>query len=553
MFFPLLQMVGGEEEINGEGLGGMAFLIDGLEGIGVDINIFSVLVLIVVFFFLKGIAKFVEQYYNVITQQYFIRKLRFKNIAQLNNYHFRSFVLADSGKIQNTLGGEVSRISTAYRNYFMSVQFGILVLVYLFLAMLTNPLFAILVAIGGGVSNLIYNQIYKKTKAISKNITTGSHLFQGLLIQTVAFFKYLKATGFMGEYSQKLKGAVSYIENSNKKIGFYNSLLTATREPLVILVVVLVIMIQINFFSENIGVIVLSLLFFYRSLNALVQMQNHWNIFLNMSGSLENMKGFMEELAMDQEEQGQVRMQAFRNEITLDQVSFSYGEASILKNINLRIEKNQTLAFVGESGSGKTTLINLVVGLIPPKSGVVAIDGVDCQSINRTSYQQRIGYITQEPVIFTDDVYNNITLWAPRTVENIKRFWDSLEKAAILDFIKSLPDQENALLGSNGVLVSGGQKQRLSIARELFKDIDILVMDEATSALDSETEKVIQENIERLKGQYTILLIAHRLSTIKTADQVVLLKKGEIKAVGEYHALIQTSKSFKKMVSLQEV
>src|SRR5690554_3724684 len=172
MFFPLLQMVGGEEKVSGDGLGGMAFLINGLQGMGIDINIFSVLVLIIVFFSLKGIAKFTEQYYNVITQQYFIRKLRFKNISQLNNYNFKSFVLADSGKIQNTLGGEVARISNAYRNYFMAVQFGILVFVYLFLAMLTNPQFAVLVAIGGGLSNLIYSQIYKKTKAISKNITT---------------------------------------------------------------------------------------------------------------------------------------------------------------------------------------------------------------------------------------------------------------------------------------------------------------------------------------------------------------------------------------------
>src|SRR5699024_3811927 len=106
-----------------------------------------------------------------ITQQYFIRKLRIRNIALLNNYGYKSFVLTDSGRIQNTLSGEVSRISTAYRNYFMAVQFGILVFVYLFLAMLTNPQFAILVAIGGGLSNLLYNQIYKKTKAVSINIT----------------------------------------------------------------------------------------------------------------------------------------------------------------------------------------------------------------------------------------------------------------------------------------------------------------------------------------------------------------------------------------------
>lgn len=553
MFLPLLQMVGGEEEVSGEGLGGMVFLLNGLEKMGININIFSILTMIIVFFSLKGVAKFTEQYYNVITQQYFIRKLRIRNIALLNNYGYKSFVLTDSGRIQNTLSGEVSRISTAYRNYFMAVQFGILVFVYLFLAMLTNPQFAILVAIGGGLSNLLYNQIYKKTKAVSKNITSGSHLFQGLLIQSVAFYKYLKATGFIEGYTEKLKSAIIYIEDSNKKIGFYNSLLVAAREPLVIIVVVLVIIIQISFFSGNIGVIVLSLLFFYRSLNALVQMQNHWNIFLNMSGSLENMKEFMKELTADQEKQGKVNIGEFQNKITLDNISFDYGDTSVLRNISLAIKKNQTLAFVGESGSGKTTLVNLIVGLMPPTSGVLKIDGVEYDKLNRVAYQQRIGYITQEPVIFSDNIYNNITSWAPRTPENISRFWESLEKSAISDFVRSLPDQENSLLGNNGVMVSGGQKQRLSIARELFKEIDILVMDEATSALDSETEKAIQENIDRLKGQYTILLIAHRLSTVKAADQVILLKKGEIKAIGEYNTLIQSSKSFRKMVSLQEV
>jgi len=122
----------------------------------------------------------------------------------------------------------------------------------------------------------------------------------------------------------------------------------------------------------------------------------------------------------------------------------------------------------------------------------------------------------------------------------------------VYDFVMALDEQEASPLGSNGIMVSGGQKQRISIARELYKDVDILLMDEATSALDSETEKAIQENIEALKGQYTIVIIAHRLSTVKTADQIMLLKQGQIERIGRFEEMLKGSASFKKMVELQE-
>jgi subfamily B ATP-binding cassette protein MsbA len=131
------------------------------------------------------------------------------------------------------------------------------------------------------------------------------------------------------------------------------------------------------------------------------------------------------------------------------------------------------------------------------------------------------------------------------------RFEKALHKASIHDFVMSQPLGGDAILGNNGINISGGQKQRISIARELYKEVDFLIMDEATSALDSETEKEIQENIEQLKGQYTILIIAHRLSTIKNADHIVLLNKGSVETTGSFEALMKQSASFQKMVQLQ--
>lgn len=553
MFLPLLQMVDGSPDVNSEALGGMKFLIDWLENRGFELNLYLVLGMLLGMFSLKGIMKFFETYYNVLTQQFFIRKLRYESLRGLSDFQYKSFVQTDSGRIQNTLSAEVGRVSHGYSFYFAAVQSGVLVFVYLVLAFFTDPQFAVLVAIGGGTTNFLYNRIYKKTKETSKKITQGGHEFQGLLIQNVAFYKYLKATGFVKKYEEKLRKSVDFIETSNKKIGLYNSILVASREPMVILVVVLVILIQVNYFSQQLGVIILSLLFFYRSLNSLVMMQTQWNGFLNMSGSMVNLTEFMEELDSQKESDGDTLFNGFNNSILLNRVNFGYGSESVLSNISFKIEKNKTYAFIGESGSGKSTLVNVIAGLFPVSEGTVSVDGIDYKDLNKLSFKKRLGYITQEPVIFSDTIFNNVTQWAEPNSANIEKFWNSLDKAAIRDFVESLPEKEHAQLGSSGVLISGGQKQRLSIARELFKEIDFLIMDEATSALDTETEKIIQENIEKLKGSYTLLIVAHRLSTIKSADEVILLKNGKIEDSGSFSDLLRDSSSFKKMIQLQEV
>jgi ABC-type multidrug transport system fused ATPase/permease subunit len=553
MFLPLLQLVDGAGTTNPEALGNLRFLTDGLQGLGINLTIVSVLLVILVFFMLKGIFRFAESYYKVLLSHYFIRKVRFANIDKLSNYSYKAFVSSDVGRIQNTLSGEVGRVLQGYRTYFMAVQAGIMVLVYVGLAFLANPQFAVLVFVGAVLSNLVYRQIYKKTKEASKKLTLGGHQFQALLIQKVAFFKYLKATGLIKSYASKLKSIILEMEEITRKMGWYNAILSSTKEPLIVLVVVAVIVVQVSYFGTGLGIIILSLMFFYRSLTFLMNLQTQWNSFLMVSGALENMTEFMNELQGAQEKTGREKLERFTGPLELRNVSFAYGTTSVLHNINLVIHKNETVAFVGESGSGKTTLVNILSGLLPVENGDFLINDKPAGQLNMTSFQRRIGYITQEPVVFSDTIYNNVTFWAERTPENEKRFWEALNKASIDEFVLGLPDKENALLGNNGILVSGGQKQRFSIARELYKDVDILIMDEATSSLDSETERTIQENIDALKGRYTILIIAHRLSTIKNADRVVLLSGGEIAGEGDFSALINQSASFGKMVALQEL
>lgn len=552
MFIPLLQMVdAGNTPPNSENMGNMSFLVKAFSYLGINLTLGVVLMVIFFFFTLKGALKFMEGYFRVVNEQLFMRTIRSRNINGLANFSYNVFVNSDNGRIQNTFSGEVEKVKQSYRYYFTSFQYGIFVLVYVFMAFFANPQFAGLVVIGGLLSNLIFRRLHKITKTLSKKVTTDSHAFQGLLIQKVFFFKYLKATGLVHKYADKLIETNDKIMESNRRAGLINATLTSVREPLTILVVVVVIIIQVKYFSQNIGAIILSLLLFYRGLVSLMGTQNYWNLFLSASGSLSNMTQFIQELKQGKEKTGIKKFPGFHKEIRLDNVSFEYDGNVILNQINLNITRNQTIAIVGESGSGKTTLINVLTGLLKPSRGKVLIDDTDLEEMKTDSYQQHIGYITQEPVIFNDTVFNNVTFWDKPTPENRHRFEEALKKASIYDFVMDQPQQGDAMLGSNGINVSGGQKQRLSIARELYKEIDFLFMDEATSALDSETERTIQDNIEKLKGKYTIMIIAHRLSTVRDADQIILLNKGRVEDTGSFDELQARSQTFKKMVELQ--
>lgn len=553
MFLPLLQMVNGsKQEVNTEEMGSLSFLVEGLQDLGIPFNLYSVLLVILLFFSLKGIMKFFEGYLRVVYQQFFIKKIRIQNAELLANFEYNLFVNADSGRIQNTFSGEVQRVNAACRAYFMALQAAVLVGVYVVMAFMSNPQFALFVTIGGGLTNFLFKKLYAATKARSARLTKESHSFQGLLIQKVSNFKYLKATALIFQYVEKLKYNIEQIETSQRKIGILGATLQAIREPLTMIVVVFGIIVQVHFFGGGLGLIILSLLFFYRALTFLMSMQNHWNSFLGVSGSLDNMTAFTKELKEGQENYGTAEFRSFKQQLKISDIKFSYGKLPILDNINLEIDRYETVAIVGESGSGKTTLLNVLAGLIKPEQGFVTVDDVKMRDLDIRTFQSKIGYITQEPVIFSDTIYNNITFWAEENVENLSRFKDALKKASIFDFVEGLDLKEQSELGSNGINLSGGQRQRISIARELYKEVDFLMMDEATSALDSETEKAIQENIDALKGKYTIIMIAHRLSTVKNADKIILLNKGKVEKVGGFAEMYEQSTVFKKMVSLQE-
>ncbi|HHC8727659.1 TPA: SAV1866 family putative multidrug efflux ABC transporter [Staphylococcus aureus] len=239
--------------------------------------------------------------------------------------------------------------------------------------------------------------------------------------------------------------------------------------------------------------------------------------------------------------------------IDIDHVSFQYNdnEAPILKDINLSIEKGETVAFVGMSGGGKSTLINLIPRFYDVTSGQILIDGHNIKDFLTGSLRNQIGLVQQDNILFSDTVKENILLGRPTATD--EEVVEAAKMANAHDFIMNLPQGYDIEVGERGVKLSGGQKQRLSIARIFLNNPPILILDEATSALDLESESIIQEALDVLSKDRTTLIVAHRLSTITHADKIVVIENGHIVETGTHHELIAKQGAYEHLYSIQNL
>jgi subfamily B ATP-binding cassette protein MsbA len=250
------------------------------------------------------------------------------------------------------------------------------------------------------------------------------------------------------------------------------------------------------------------------------------------------------------EKKNAVEKKSFDHSIKFNDVTFSYGESKVLKNINITIQKGKTIALVGKSGSGKTTLVNLIPRFWDlDKNSQILIDDIDIRDFKMDDLRGLIGYVSQEAVLFNDTFKNNIAFGMNEVPEE-----DIIKAAKIAhahEFIEQYPEGYETNIGDRGSKLSGGQRQRLSIARAVLKNPPIMILDEATSALDTESEKLVQDALEHLMENRTSIVIAHRLSTIKNADVIYVFKKGKIVEQGKHDELIVQKGEYEKLHKLQ--
>ncbi len=523
---------------------------------GLEYTLLYLLLFLVGFFFLRSILLVAQASFVGKIMADLLVNLRCKIAEKMFKLDYQAFLKKSSGYLNNALIVEFQKVVFSFKMFSSLLVTILFAIMYVSIPLFLNPVLILVLTGLGFPLFLIIKKINMLTKDYSVRTSEHSAKLQKILIQSLNYFKYLKAT-------EGYPNVLKQIFSQSKKLGklqFKQHTLGAITEygfePFVVLVLAGVIFYYVKLQGQDIIENIFLLFLLQRAMRQMLSAQQNLRKLLNAWGSIEVLKTLESELEKSKEKMPEniaVHDLPFDQPIRFEDVSFSFdNEIQILRDINMEIPPNSTVAFVGESGAGKTTLVNMLIGLLRPTEGIIYIGGIPYQDTDPHQIRKEVGYITQENVIFNDTIYNNITLWDSNgSDKDMKMVKHVTEKAHIAEFIQSLDNSFDSVLGEGGINISGGQRQRICIARELYKDAKILIFDEATSSLDTKTEKEIQKNIDEFKGLKTIVIVAHRLSTVRNSDRIFVLKNGTVVEEGSYEDLYSLNGEFKRMVVQQ--
>jgi len=527
-----------------------------LEYFGIEVSIISLVIFVIIIFIIRAILKLAQESISTYMLYNLLKDLRFDILERYQKIKYSFFVNTEIGYFNNIITTEIGTSISAFRRFVVLMTKSVMVIVYISFAYFFNPEISVVIVILIFLIYVVFTPMTRKVKSLSQMIVKSNVDLQNSFIQFILNFKYLKATANFENPAKRIQSAINMQFNRGFKLTFYGLLTPITLELFAMIMFSLSVIYLIVMKGQNISSIMVTMLFLYRAVLRLPEFQTTYQAFISQSASVdavedarnimhENVELFDGRVASD-----------FSNDITLSNVSFSFGDKKILSSIDMKIPRQSTVGIVGESGSGKTTLIDIITGLLVPKSGKIEIDGTDYGSISKESLRRFFSYITQEPIIFNDTIFNNITLWScdDDDIESLNRVEQACQIANCLDFIRETELGYKSIVGDRGIKLSGGQRQRLSIAREIFRKTKITIFDEATSSLDTKSENLIQKSINNLVGKQTIIIIAHRLSTVKKCDYIYVLDKGRIIQEGSWKTLMSNPNSiFKEMCQLQGI
>lgn len=504
-----------------------------------------------VVFLLAGIFKMAQNVFRVYIKSFVSKKWREKLIGLCGGMEYRYFLDSSTGFFTNAIVTETQRAVAAFSQFCMVISYLISIAIYAVLISLLSWQ----VILGSIIIGLVFLPVlkftFKKVRLFSNRTSRQNSVLQEYLIQTIQYFKYLKATARFKKMYDKVVETVTRLFWLEIKQGFVRWFLRVFLEVGAIWAVLAIIWYEVVKNGKDMGAMLMLIIVLYRMVQRMNLFYTSWTGFGAMIGGVSTVSSVCQRLSEHKERTGSRELDGFQDSIEVRDLNFSYGEKQVLFDVNLKIKKNTTVAFVGESGAGKSTLIDLLTGILKPTSGSICVDGLDYNDLNINSLRSIIGYVTQEIVIFNDTISNNVSLWSYEEGDE-KKVRDSIQKAYCGDFVMETPQQYDTHIGDRGIKLSVGQRQRLAIAREVFKGPQILMFDEATSALDSKSERYIQESINSFQHEKTILLIAHRLSTVRNSDYIYVLDKGRIAEEGSFSDLYNRSNSrFRRMCDMQ--
>ena len=554
MMLPLLESLDENTLPQAEGTVNLIFL-NIISFLGLENSTSTILLVITFAFILKGILAFGALAIKSVLSGKLLRQFKGNLFDHYSEMSFDYYTKKDTGHFTNLINEQATRSLTAFDMLAtLGGQF-INTIVLISLAFAMTWQFGIMISFVGIFLLSIFMVLNKYVRKLSRNTAFENGILTKWLIQTLQGYKYLSSTGQTHILKKRIVNSISKLTNNQVGQTIAASFTQSVREPITVVLIMIVVFIQLMIFDQKLAPILVSIVLFYRALNSVIAVQSAFQGTFMFIGSMEAVDNEFKNQKNNKIINGTKLLDDFHHGIELKNVSFSYnkrGEYQI-RNLSLQCPALKSIALVGTSGAGKSTVADMITLLKTTYEGEIFIDNIEAKNIDRKSWQNQIGYVSQESVIFNETIANNISMWSNED-KSSQKLEEAAAKANILDFINSLENGFETIVGDRGILLSGGQRQRIFIARELFRKPRVLLLDEATSSLDSESEKEIQKSIESLKGEITLILIAHRLSTIKSVDFIYVLDDGRVLERGTYEELMNNEDSkFRKLAVLQRL
>ena len=521
-----------------------------------DISSTLILVVgIVIFFFLmKNLFNYLALYNITFVKNGLLKNLRENLYSKVLNMPISYFLNKKKGDLMSRITADILEIQTSYLSILELMVREPLTIIFTLIVMFTiSPQLTLFVTLFIPISAFIISIIGKKLRKDSKEVQQQQSNFLSIIDETISGQKVIKS--FLSEnfFHNKFKSINNLLYRFSNKVINRKNLAGPFSEFMGILVIGVLLwfggkMVLINETISGTTFIV----FMGLAYNILTPAKNLSKSFYSIkkgNAAAERVFEIIEYNKNKYDENRTLDFKKFKKNITFNNVEFSYGEVKILDKISFTINKGESVALVGSSGSGKTTIANLLNGFFGPTSGNILIDDISISNITKESLYRNISIVTQESILFNDTILNNIRIG---NLEASKEdIIEASKEANAHEFIQEQLNSYDTTIGDYGNNLSGGQKQRLTIARAMLKSPSILILDEATSSLDSESEKKIQNAIDKLMHGKTSLIIAHKFSTIKKCDKIILIDKGRIIAQGTHQELINSNSSYKNMNELQ--
>lgn len=521
---------------------------------GPDIVLLYMVLLVISMFLLKNLFNYLAMFFITFLRNGVLRDLRdalYKKCLQLPIAYF-----SDQRK-----GDTISRITTdvlEIQNSFLSILVILvrdpLTIIFTIVTMvLISWELSIFVFIFIPISGFMISLIGKSLKKKSDRVQKEQGFFLSILEETLSGLKIIKSFNAKDQFNDRFQASTQrYYDFSNKLLNRQN-----LASPM----------------SEFLGITVIAALLWYGGRMVLIDDTLNAGLFITYMGlsyqiltpaksiskaSYSIKKGnaaaarVLEILEKENDIKDDANSQIktdFKDRLSLANIWFKYQDEWVLKDFSVDIKKGKTIALVGPSGSGKSTVTNLITRFYDVQKGDISIDGLNVKDIKLESIQNLIALVTQDSILFNDSIRQNLKVADDNATDD--QLIEALKIANAYRFVNNLPKGLDTHVGDSGNKLSGGQKQRISIARAVLKNAPILVLDEATSSLDTESERLVQEALERIMNQKTSLVIAHRLSTIKNADEIIVLDNGEIKERGSHQQLLNKDHIYKKLVEMQ--